>query len=97
MKSKNGLNLKQGDLELKTYDLKRDIEKNRAYINGELQTLFSNDMGDISLQSLKGGEVALDGSEGTFYNNYGYLEVGKVTGAEKPNDKIYFGGDKVEI
>lgn len=96
MKSKNGLNLKQGDLELKTYDLKRDIEKNRAYINGELQTLFSNDMGDISLQSLKGGEVALDGSEGTFYNNYGYLEVGKVTGAEKPNDKIYFGGDKVE-
>lgn len=53
-------------------------------------------MGDISLQSLAGGEVALDGSEGTFYNNFGYLEVGKITGAEKPNDRIYFGGEKVE-
>lgn len=40
MKSNNGLNLKQGDLELKVYDLKRDIERNRAYVNGELQTLF---------------------------------------------------------
>lgn len=96
MKSNNGLNLKQGDLELKAYDLKRDIDKNRVYVNGELQTLFSNEQGDISLQSLKGGEVALDGSEGTFYNNFGYLEVGKITGAEKPNDRIYFGGDKVE-
>lgn len=96
LKSNNGLNLKQGDLELKAYDLKRDIEKNRAYVNGELQTLFSNEMGDISLQSLKGGDVSLDGTDGTFYNNFGYLEVGKITGAEKPNDKIYFGGDKVE-
>lgn len=96
MKSNNGLNLKQGDLELKAYDLKRDIEKNRAYVNGELQTLFSNEQGDISLQSLNGGDVSLDGTDGTFYNNYGYLEVGKITGAEKPNDRIYFGGDKVE-
>lgn len=96
MKSNNGLNLKQGDLELKAYDLKRDIERNRAYVNGELQTLFSNEMGDISLQSLKGGDVSLDGTDGTFYNNFGYLEVGKITGAEKPNDRIYFGGDKVE-
>ena len=37
MKSNNGLNLKQGDLELKAYDLKRDIDKNRVYVNGELQ------------------------------------------------------------
>lgn len=94
--SKNGLNLKQGDLELKAYDIRRDIENNRAYINGELQTLFSNEVGDLSLQSLKGGEVDLDGNDGVFYNNFGYLEVGKVTGATKPNDRVYFGGDKIE-
>lgn len=94
--SKNGLNLKQGDLELKAFNIKRDLEKNRAYVNGELQTLFSNQVGDLSLQSLKGGDVSLDGTDGVFYDNFGYLEVGKVTGAEKPNDKIYFGGDKIE-
>lgn len=94
--SKNGLNLKQGDLELKAFNIKRDLEKNRAYVNGELQTLFSNQVGDLSLQSLKGGDVSLAGTDGVFYDNFGYLEVGKVTGAEKPNDKIYFGGDKIE-
>lgn len=95
MISKNGLNLKQGDLELKAFNLKRDVEKNKVFVNGELQTLFSNPAGNLSLQSLDGGEVTLDGKEGIFYNNFGYLEVGKITGAVKPNDKIYFGGEKI--
>lgn len=96
LKAKDGINLKQGDLEIKAYDIRRDVEKNRAYINGEFQTLFSNEVGDLSLQSLDGGEVALDGSEGTFNKNFGYLEVGKITGADKPNDRVYFGGDRIE-
>lgn len=95
LKSNNGLNLKQGDLELKAFNLKRDPENNRAYVTGELQTLFSNEIGDLSLQSLNGGDVDLDGNDGVFYNNFGYLEVNKVTGAEKPNDKVYFGGDRI--
>lgn len=95
MTSKNGVNLKQGDLELKAFNLKRDVEKNKVFINGELQTLFTNPMGNLSLQSLEGGEVNLNGTEGVFYNNFGFLEVGKVTGAVQPNDKIYFGGQKI--
>lgn len=96
LKSKNGINLKQGDLELKAYDIRRDIEKNRAYVNGELQTLFSNEVGDLSLQSLEGGNVSLAGTDGEFYKNFGYLDVSKVTGAEAPNNNIYFGGDKIQ-
>lgn len=96
LKAKNGINLKQGDLELKAYDIRRDIEKNRAYVNGELQTLFSNEVGDLSLQSLEGGNVSLAGTDGEFYKNFGYLDVSKVTGAEAPNNNIYFGGDKIQ-
>ncbi len=32
----------------------------------------------------------LDGNQGVFYNNFGYLEIGKVTGGEAPNDKNLF-------
>ncbi len=96
LKAKNGINLKQGDLELKAYDIRRDIEKNRAYVNGELQTLFSNEVGDLSLQSLDGGNVSLAGTDGEFYKNFGYLDISKVTGAEVPNNNIYFGGDKIQ-
>ena len=96
MKSQNGINIKQGNMELKAFDLKRDVEKGRIYVNGKLLTLFSSPAGDLSLQSLNGGDVSIKGDQGTFYDNFGYLEVGKVTGAVKPNDKIYFGGNRIE-
>lgn len=96
MKSQSGINIKQDNMELKAFDLKRDVEKGRIYVNGELLTLFSSPMGDLGIQSLNGGDVSIKGDQGTFYDNFGYLEVGKVTGAVKPNDKIYFGGNIIE-
>lgn len=96
LKSKSGVNIKQGNMELKAFDIKRDVESDKVYVNGELQTLFISPVGNLGLQSLNGGNVSLKGNTGTFYNNFGYLEVGKVTGAIKPNDRIYFGGDVIE-
>ena len=96
MTSENGFNIKQGDVEIKAFNLRRDVAKDRLYVNGELLTLFSNPTGDLSLQSLDGGDISLKGTDGTFYNNFGFLEVDKVTGAIKPNDKIYFGGKRID-
>lgn len=90
--SQNGVNVQYGNLKLKVFNLRRDKEENRAYLSGDLITQVEQPTGILKLQSTN-GDVSLDGNQGTFYNNFGYLEIGKVTGGEAPNDKIYFGGD----
>lgn len=89
--SQNGVNVKYGDLKLKVFDMQRDKEKNRAYLKGNIITQVDQPTGILKLESTN-GDVSLDGDQGVFYNNFGYLEIGKVTGGEAPNDKIYFGG-----
>lgn len=89
--SQNGVNVKYGDLKLKVFDMQRDREKNRAYLKGNIITQVDQPTGILKLESTN-GDVSLDGDQGVFYNNFGYLEIGKVTGGEAPNDKIYFGG-----
>lgn len=93
--SQSGVNVKYGDLKLKVFDMQRDKEKNRAYLKGNIITQVDQPTGILKLESTN-GDVSLDGNQGVFYNNFGYLEIGKVTGGEAPNDKIYFGGKVFE-
>ncbi|MEE0138435.1 hypothetical protein [Fusobacterium ulcerans] len=93
--SQSGVNVKYGDLKLKVFDMQRDKEKNRAYLKGNIITQVDQPTGILKLESTN-GDVSLDGDQGVFYNNFGYLEIGKVTGGEAPNDKIYFGGKVFE-
>ena len=89
--SQNGVNLKYGNLKLKVFNLRRDKDENRVYLKDNLIAQVEQPTGVLKIES-KEGDVSLDGNQGVFYDNFGYLEIGKVTGGEAPNDKIYFGG-----
>lgn len=89
--SQNGVNVKYGNLKLKVFNLRRDKENNRAYLKDNLIAQVEQPTGTLKIESTD-GDVSLDGTQGVFYNNFGYLEIGKITGGEAPNDKIYFGG-----
>lgn len=90
--STEGVNVKYGQLKLKAFDLKRDEKANEAYINGDFFIEANDPTGTLKVDS-RNGIFSLDGNKGSLGKTMGYLEVGKVTGAEAPNDKIYFGGE----
>lgn len=92
LKSTEGLDVNYGDMKLRVLDIKRDREKNMLYMNKPFSTKIYNPSGRIYLDAQK-GEVDTVGKNGEFQDVYGYLEVGNFTGAEFPNDKIYYGGD----
>lgn len=95
MVSKDGVNVKYGALKLKAFEMQVDQEKNKAYVPGEFYIEADEPTGQLKMD-LRDGEVSLDGKQGRFGKSLGYLEVGAVTGAEKPNDKIYFGGESTD-
>ncbi|MDX8335699.1 LPS-assembly protein LptD [Candidatus Cetobacterium colombiensis] len=95
MTSKEGVNVRYGSLKLKAFEVRVDKERNKAYIPGEFYLEADEPSGKLRMDSVN-GEFDTDGKIGNFGKSFGYLEVGQVTGAEKPNDRIYFGGSKTE-
>ncbi|MEF9932952.1 MAG: hypothetical protein RR191_03155 [Cetobacterium sp.] len=93
--SKDGVNLKYGTLKMKAFNARRDRVANRAYLTGPFFMEADEPTGKLKIDA-RDGEFNLDGTEGSFGKSFGYLEVGQVTGAEKPNDRLYFGGEKSE-
>ena len=95
MTSTDGVNVRYGSLKLKAFEVKVERDKNRAYIPGEFYLEADEPTGKLRMDSIN-GEFDTEGKTGSFGKSFGYLEVGQVTGAEKPNDRIYFGGNKTE-
>lgn len=95
MTSVDGVNVRYGPLKLKAFEVKVDREKNRVFIPGEFYLEVDEPTGKLRIDSLD-GEFDTEGKTGRFGRSFGYLEVGQVTGAEKPNDRIYFGGSRAE-
>lgn len=93
--STDGVNVRYGALKLKVFNARRDKMANRAYINGDFFMEADDPTGKLKIDS-RDGVFSLDGDYGIFGKTFGYLEVGQATGAEKPNDKIYFGGENTE-
>lgn len=94
--STNGIDVVYGPNRFKVFDIRRDTAKNRMYIDGDFTLDSYQPTGDIRIES-KNGVALLDGSKAVFDTTFGYMQVGKVTGAEAPNDKIYFGGEKAKF
>ncbi|MGL5123470.1 MAG: hypothetical protein ACRC6K_04850 [Fusobacteriaceae bacterium] len=90
--STEGLVVNYGNMKLNILDLKKDSSKKIVYLNKAFTSKIYDPKGSSYIEGSH-GEVALDGKNGEFYDSYGYIEVGKVTGAEYPNDKLYYGGD----
>lgn len=92
--STEGLDVNYGDLKLHVFELRRDREKEMLYMDREFTAKIYNPAGRGYLHS-QGGEFDTAGKNGKLRDVYGYLEVGAFTGAEYPNDKIYYGGKEV--
>lgn len=89
------LEVTHGDLTLNILGATRDSERNYLYLDKPFTARLMNPNGRGFL-SVDRGEVALNGERGLFFDAQGYFEVGEATGAEYPNDKIYFGGNKIQ-
>ncbi|MGL4999182.1 MAG: hypothetical protein ACRC5T_09465 [Cetobacterium sp.] len=95
MTSIDGVNVRYGSLKLKAFEVRVDRDKNKAYVPGEFFLEVDEPTGKLKIDS-SNGEFDTEKNIGNFGKSFGYLEIGQVTGAEKPNDRIYFGGNKTE-
>lgn len=95
MTSKDGVVLKQSNMKTKVHTVQRDPEKGMIYYRDGVIAQVDSPTGAIKIESQE-GEANAKTQEADFYKNFGYLEVGKVTGAEAPNDRIYFGSDHIQ-
>lgn len=91
-----GIDINYGDATLKVYDARRDEKSEKIYINKDftLETNFVS--GNFKIEA-KNAELSTKSRDGIFNESFSWLEIGEATGAEKPNDKIYFGGERTVI
>lgn len=92
--AKDGMVLRQGNNKTKVTTLQRDEKTGKAFYRDGIIFESETGSGKLKIESESGdGDNA--NKEANFYKNFGYLEVGAVTGAEAPNDRIYFGSEHI--
>ena len=91
----DGINLHYGIMRVKAFDMRRDTEKDRVYFENFLLAEIDESLSKIKVEAKK-GEISENGNRGVFEDIFGYVEVGPITGAEAPNDKIFFGGQRAD-
>ncbi len=87
-----GVKFQYQGLKLQAFGFKRDKNSNIVTATGDVRI----EMGDGSNQARIDSHktlLSLDSSTLKYYDSISYMEVGAVTGAEAPNDRIYFGGE----
>jgi len=90
--AEGGLKAQYGELKVVANQLQRDEENNMIRATNEVQLLLDNPTGRIRIDSDRINGT-LDGEMAEFFDFISYMEVGKLTGAQKPNDRVYFGGE----
>ena len=94
MTSESDIVLKQSNMKTKVHTVQRDTDAGKAYYRDGIIAQVDNETGKVKIESQE-GEANTTGDEAHFYKNFGYLEVASVTGAEVPNDRVYFGSDHI--
>lgn len=94
--SKNGVDIKVQNNNIKVYNFRRDFKQDKLFLKDKFILESYNLSGDVMVEGTS-GEISLKNGNSRFDNNFAWLEVGKVTKAEKPNDKIYFGSKEAEF
>lgn len=92
--STEGLKVNYGNMELNILKGRRDEANSMLYLEDKFTGKIFNPNGRFYISSL-GGDIDLEGKNGNFQKSYGYLEVGTITGAEYPNNKVFFGADEI--
>ena len=93
--STQGADIKYGNMKMKAFNLKRDEAENKVYSPEKIFIEVDGELGKLEVDT-ESAVVTLDGENGEFSKTFGSVEVGKLTGAEVPNDRIYFGGKSVD-
>jgi hypothetical protein len=95
IKAAEGVNLNYQGMKVKAFKVRRDQKENKIYIDDYFISEREDVFGKVKIEA-KNGEISVNGDEGTFYNAFGYIDLSKITLAEQPNTRVYFGGDKIE-
>lgn len=93
--STEGLEANYGDLQLNVFETRRDKEKGMIYIEKPFNAKLKDPNNRGYLKAEK-GNITEDGKNGDFYNAFGYIDVSSATYADYPNEKVYYGGKKIE-
>jgi|GEM_PF-391227 len=95
MTSERGVVVTNGNMKGLFYKLQRDpVTGEITFTNNALMNI-SQPTGNIKIET-EGGKVSQKDEKGEFYNSFAYINVAKMTGAEAPNDKIYFGSPYIK-
>lgn len=94
--STNGIEIYYGVNRFQVFNVRRDEKNNKMYIDGNFTLNSYQPTGEIQIEG-RDGTALLDGTKGNFKDTFGFMKVGQITGAEVPNDKIYFGGESTKF
>ncbi len=95
LKSEEGVNIQYGNLKMKTYEFQKDDENNMIRAKGDVFLEVEDGPNKAKIDT-RDAEISQAGDYARFYDSKSYINVGHITEAEAPNDKIYFGGEVTE-
>ena len=95
LKSSEGINVKYGNLKMKTYEFQKDDENNMIKTKGDVFIEIEDGPNKAKIDT-RDAEISQSGNYARFYDSKSYFQVGHITEAEAPNDKILFGGELTE-
>lgn len=93
--AENGISVNSNNVSGVFHSLERDPETEIIKFSNNALVNLNQDTGNIKIETEK-GTLDRTNEKGEFYNNFAYINVAKSTGAEAPNDRIYFGSPYVK-
>ncbi|MDY4011707.1 MAG: hypothetical protein SOY60_08570 [Fusobacterium gastrosuis] len=90
-----GVAVKNNNISGLFYKLERDPETEIIKYSDNALVNINQNTGNIKIET-KNGTLDQANEKGEFYENFAYMNVAKSTGAEAPNDRIYFGSPYVK-
>ena len=93
--AEKGISVNSNNINGLFYNLERDPKTEIIKFSNNALINLNQTTGNIKIETERGNLDRLK-EKGEFYNNFAYINVAKTTGAEAPNDKVYFGSPYVK-
>ncbi|PID67134.1 MAG: hypothetical protein CR959_01745 [Fusobacteriales bacterium] len=93
--AKDGISISNGEISGLFHKFEKNSKNDEIKFSENALINIEQNTGNIKIETEK-GKFSQEKKEGEFYNTFAYINVAKVTGAEAPNDKIYFGSPYIE-
>lgn len=93
--AEKGIAVKSSNINALFYELEREPQTEIFKFSKNALINIGQSSGNIKIEAEK-GSFNRPKEKGEFFNNFAYINVGKSTGAEAPNDRIYFGSPYIK-